>query len=254
MTKDQVGTLAWMRASHGSLSWPARLSLLRQVLVPGMAGFARALAGRGRQVALRLADLPLPDSAAVRHALEELQDCAPASVVHHSMRTYLWGAALGSVEGLRHDAEFLMVASLLHDLGMTDRHRAHAPACRCFAGQSAFAALNTMGRFGWPSERTERLANAVSLHMNGHLPLVPGGDVEAHLLQQGTAVDVVGSRLHDLDQGFRSEVLARHPRSGFNRVFADFLAAEKKRHPNSRAALMHQLGLPLMIKFNPYQD
>lgn len=254
MTKDQVGTLAWMRASHGSLSWPARLALLRQVLVPGMAGFARTLAGRGPRVALRLAELPLPDSAAVRHALEELDACAPPSVVNHSMRTYLWGAALGTVGGLRMDTEFLMVASLLHDLGMTDRHCAHAPDCSCFAGQSAFAALDTMGRFGWPAARTTRLADAVSLHMNGHIPLVPGGDVEAHLLQQGTAVDVVGSRLHDLDQGFRDEVLARHPRLGFSRVFAEFIAAEARKHPRSRAALMHQLGLPLMIKFNPYQD
>lgn len=254
MTKEAVGTLAWMRASHGTLSWSARLSLLRQALVPGMAGFARALTGRGRGLAVALQDLPLPDSAAVKHALAELEGCASPSVLNHSLRTYLWGAALGQVGGLRHDPEFLLVASLLHDLGMTERHGAHAPSCRCFAGQSAFAALDCMRRFGWADDRAERLANAISLHMNGHLALRPGGDVEAHLLQQGTAVDVVGHRLHDLDRGFRDAVLARHPRLGFSRVFAEFLRAESKRHPGSRAALLCQLGLPMMIKFNPYQD
>lgn len=254
MTKEQVGSLAWMRATHGRLSWSARVSLMRQALVPGMVGFARAVAGRGAQVAVRLQELPLPDSAAVKHALAELESAASPSLVNHSLRTYLWGAALGSVGGLRHDPEFLMVSCLLHDLGMTDRHRTHAPACRCFAGQSALAALDCMKRFGWPDERATRLADGISLHLNGHLPLRPGGDIEAHLLQQGTAVDVAGHRLHDLARGFRDEVLAQHPRLGFNRVFTDFLGDEKKRHPQSRAALLCQLGLPLMIKFNPYQD
>lgn len=243
-----------MQATNGRLSWPARLSLLRQVLVPGMAGFMRTLVGVGQHQSVRLEELPLPDTAAVRHAFEEIDSAASASVVNHSLRTYLWGAALGSVEALSFDPEFLLVGSLLHDLSMSERHGEHQPGCQCFAGQSAFAAFDSMRRFGWPQARLDRLADAVSLHMNGHLPLTPLGDVEAHLLQQGTAFDVVGSRWQDVDQAFRDQVLARHPRLGFNQVFADFIAAECRRRPDSRAALMHQIGLPLMIKFNPYQD
>lgn len=254
MDKEQVGSLAWLRATHGRLSWSARLSLLRQVLLPAMTSFAATWVGRGRHMTVRLDELPLPDTAAVRHALQALEESASPSVLNHSMRTYLWGAALASLDRLNYDPEFLLVASLLHDLGMTAAHADHAPDCQCFAGQSAFAALDCMLRFGWPAGQAERLADAVALHMNGHLPLESGAGVEAHLLQQGTAFDVVGSRLHDVDAAFRAGVLERHPRLGFNRVFADFMVEQGRRRPQSRAALMVQVGLPFMIRFNPFPE
>jgi hypothetical protein len=38
----------------------------------------------------------------------------------HCYRTYLFGAALGTRDGLDWDAELLFVAAMLHDLGLTD--------------------------------------------------------------------------------------------------------------------------------------
>lgn len=252
-----VGTFAWMQATHGRLTWPERLRLLSAMLRPNVHAMWRTWTGQGMRRLVDPAVFELPDSAAIRRALAEADDAVSPSVFQHSMRTYFWAAALGEVDALKFDTEFLVVASLMHDLGMGERPQHEG--CDCFAGQSAHAARASMLRFGWSVERADRLADAISLHMNGHVPCTPGedaagADVESHLLQQGASFDVLGARWHDLDAGFRAQVLNRHPRLGFNQAFSDFLALERQRRPRSRGALMHAAGLPLLIKLNPFDE
>jgi hypothetical protein len=247
-----IGTFAWMQATHGKLTWPERIRLLSAMLLPNVNAMWRTWTGQGMHRVVNPETLSLPDSVAVRHALAEADDAVSPSVFQHSVRTYLWAAALGAADALNFDAEFLMVASLMHDLGMSEHM--HHTDCACFAGHSAHAAKASMLRFKWSLGRADRLANIISLHMNGHVPWAPGEDMEAHLLQQGAAFDVLGARWHDLDAGFKIEVLRRHPRLGFNRVFADFMASERRLRPDSRAALMHSAGLSLMMKCNPFEE
>lgn len=252
MPQQKIGSIAWLRETQGRMTLASRLALLRQVLAPAVAGVVKSLFRTGRNQRLDLAAVPLPDSAAVRHALDELESCASPSVIQHSFRTYLWGAGFGEIDTLKYDPEFLLVGCLLHDLGMTARHHGQHTACSCFAGDSALAAAAVMRRAGWTDDRTEPLADMICLHMNGHV--TPAAGHEAHLLQQGTACDVAGSRYFDFQPVFRQAVLHKHPRHGFNKDFAAFMAEEKRRRPASRAALMHQVGLPLMIKLNPYAE
>ena len=249
--RHAIGSFDWMQATHGRLTWAERLQLLQRVMAPSMSGLWRTWAGRGADRAVDMATLVLPDSAAVRHALDEIDGAVSAAVLQHSMRTYLWAAALASVDALVFDAEFLLVTCLLHDLGMGLREP--VPGCDCFAGQSAYAAMDSMQRFGWGHAQCHRLADAISLHMNGPMPLRLGADVEVHLLQQGAAFDVLGARWHDLNADTRARVLRRHPRLGFDREFAAFIAAERRRRPRSRAALMHLAGMTLMMKLSPFE-
>jgi hypothetical protein len=109
-----------------------------------------------------------------------------------------------------------------------------------------------MRHAGWDNNKLESLSEVICLHMNGHVDLSEGS--EAHLLQQAAAYDIVGSRYYDLQKGYREMVLHRHPRNGINKDFAEFIAKEKKLHPHSRAALMHNVGLPFLIKLNPYGE
>ncbi|MGH8652620.1 MAG: hypothetical protein ACREYE_10825, partial [Gammaproteobacteria bacterium] len=132
----------------------------------------------------------------------------------------------------------------------TDRHR--NSACQCFAGDSALAAAALMRKGGWAERQTESLADMICLHMNGHI--TPADGHEAHLLQQGAACDIVGTRYYDFHSSYRQAVLQKHPRDHLNKVFAAFMANEKAVCPASRAALMYQMGLPLMIKINPYAE
>lgn len=250
MTRNEIGSMSWFRECGGNLTVKSKLSLLSKVLVPSMSGFLKTSAHIGRNKSVALEQIPFPDSSAVKVALEEIESCASDSVLQHSFRTYFWGAGLGHADNLKFDSEFLLVSCLLHDLGMTQKHR--NCDCSCFAADSAVAAAKIMKSSNWGPDKLESLSEAICLHMNGHVDLSQGA--EAHLLQQAAAYDIVGSRYYDLHSKYRETILHKHPRENINRDFAKFIANEKKQHPNSRAALMHNVGLPLMIKLNPYSE
>lgn len=250
MPPTPIGSMAWFREHGGNLTLKSKLSLLSQVLAPSMSGFLKTQLRMGKKKPINLDEIPFPDSAAVKVALEEIESCASTGVLQHSFRTYFWGAGLGQADDLSFDPEFLLVSSLLHDLGMTEKH--HNADCSCFASVSAVSAAQVMTQTDWEIDKIEALSDTICLHMNGHVG--PSQGAEPHLLQQAAAYDIVGSRFYDLHAQYRSAVLSRHPRADLNREFAAFIANEKKLHPQSRAALMHTVGLPLMIKLNPYPE
>lgn len=252
LPQQKIGSIAWLRETQGKMTLRSRLALLRQVLAPGVGGVIKSLFRSGRNYPLALADIPMPDSAGVKHALEELESCASPGIIQHSFRTYLWGAGFAQIDRLQYDPESLLVGCLLHDLGMTARHHGQYASCSCFAGDSAIAAAAVMRRAGWTEDRIEPVADMISLHMNGHM--TPADGHEAYLLQQGTACDVVGARYYDFQSTYRQSVLQKHPREKLNREFISFMAKEKSLRPDSRAALLVQVGLPLMIKLNPYAE
>jgi hypothetical protein len=63
---------------------------------------------------------------------------------------------------------------------------------------------------------------------------------------------VTGARLAQLPRSYRQAVLQAHPRLDFDARFTAFLAAERQRQPDTRAALLAQLGVGWMIRFNPF--
>ena len=248
-----IGSLHWLRRSEGRLSLAQRLRLGLRAALPTTQAMLAARIGRDPRGAITLAEQPTPDSRAVNEALQAAQAHASDGVLQHSLRCYAWACGLGRRDRLAFDAEFLLVSCLLHDLGMTQRFNGHVPGCTCFAGQGALAALQMARGWGpqagWDEARCIALADAICLHMNGHVPPTEG--IEAHLLQQSTAFDVIGARWRHLPAAFRAEVLARHPDRGFGAEFSAFLQDEARRRPQSRAGLMRQLGVPLMVRLRP---
>ena len=108
MAYQYIGTSAWVAKTGGKLSLRDRLSLVRHVLAPSMTGMLRTWLHLDHSTPLTLAMIPQPDTAAIRSAYAELQGCASETVIHHSLRTYYWGAALGHLSGIAFDPEFLM--------------------------------------------------------------------------------------------------------------------------------------------------
>lgn len=247
-----VGSRLWSKSTQGHLSWSDRAHIIRHGLKPGMTGMAATWFKRGHAPSLDLDNMPLPDTALVKHALEELASCAEPVVVEHSLRTYYWGAAFGQLQALDHDPELLLVGCLLHDLGMTDKHHGQHQGCRCFAVEGAEAAESWGIAQGMPEEQTNLLYEMISLHMNAHV--APEQGAEAHLLQQGAACDVVGARWYELEEEYREAVLANHPRLGLNDWFIRFALKETRMRPDSRTALVVAMGFPLFIKMNPFAE
>jgi hypothetical protein len=171
-------------------------------------------------------------------------------VLRHSWRCHWWGMAFGQAGGLAVDEELLLVACLMHDLGMANEAAVQASGCACFTGHAVTEAMRLAHAHGWPAARAQTLGDAIALHMNGQVDVAQG--VEAHLLQQATACDVIGARLAQLPRGYRQAVLQAHPRGDFDAQFSRFVKDQARLHPGSRAALMHQAGLGLMVRLNPY--
>jgi hypothetical protein len=242
-----VGTLEWARRTHGRLSARDRAVLLIQ-------GARRMLPRRGRLGAtLDLDGYRPPDSAAAREAEEVCREASSPAIEAHCYRCHLWGVAVGRAERVEFDEEALYVASLTHDLGLTERFRGHDPEAACFSLDSAAAARTVLARHSWTAPRTDAVAEAITLHLNAHVPLSRGP--EAYLLQLAAAIDVTGYRFGDVARETREAVLARHARLGMKEEFIRLMRDEVRLHPRSRPAFFTRYaGFTRMIERAPFSD
>ena len=192
-------------------------------------------------------DLPTGD-VAMRAASLNLS-ASPGFLANHSFRAYAWGAWFGRREAIEFDAETLWVASVLHDIGLTEIARASA----CFEVDGAEAAATFLRRHEAPEETIEIVRRAIVLHMQ---PTVsPDEGPIAFLLDAGVSCDVSGRRYEELEAGFRDAVLERFPRLDFKRKFTALIAAEAERKPDCLAATyMTEYGLPQRIVAAPFVE
>jgi hypothetical protein len=207
---------------------------------------------RGRAV-LDLEGYSPPDSAAARGAEELCREASAPFLEAHCHRTHLWGIAIGRDERVDFDEEAFYVAALTHDLGLTERFRAHDPEAACFSLDSASGARELLAPHGWEGQRSDAVAEAITLHLNAAVPLSQGP--EAYLLQLGAAVDVTGFRLRDLDRATRDAVLAANPRHGMKAEFVALTHREVREHPDSRPAFFtRRFRFDRMVERAPFDD
>jgi hypothetical protein len=193
-----------------------------------------------------LALIRIPDSSVARRASEHAKALGAPSLHNHCVRAYLWGAMLAQSDEIQFDEELFYVASILHDLGLTQSGHCKDSACTCFAVAGAMAAQEFATDMGWATERTQRLAEAISLHLNVRVGLEHGP--EAHLLQAGAALDLIGARAQQLGQANLNAVLLAHPRLDVQDQFVVAMKEQASLHSNSRAAFLVNLGFIGLIR------
>ena len=210
---------------------------------------------RQRQPLFRvdLGSIRVPDSALCTSAGELLASVSEPWLVNHCLRTFLWAAILGKKGQHRFDAELLFLASALHDLGLTSAGARLSPSdADCFAVEGAFAAETFLAKQGADQRRQEAVAEAISLHLNVSVSLSHG--VEAHLLHEGAALDVVGARFDEVAATTRNDVLGVHPRLEMKRALVAAFDQQSTTRPRSRAGLLCKLGFISMIRHAPFED
>jgi hypothetical protein len=248
MESNQIGSMAWARLTGGSLRKNERLHLVAQAMLYRLSALpARALRKFGMTASavtkIDLGRIRVPDTRAAQEALDLCTQASPAFLVNHCVRTYLWGALLAAGAELEYDEELFYVASILHDLGLTDH--AHDGNCSCFAAQGALAATSFARSQGWPQDRQSALADAICLHLNVRVD--PDLGMEAHLVHEGAAMDVVGARIREVHRDTRDAVLAHHPRLGFKTEINDLLRHQANIRPASRMGFLVQMGFSGLI-------
>ncbi len=248
-SRASIGTLAWAHRGGGRLSRRDRLRCIVEALLVRLN--ARLRVSQQVPFSIDPSSISIPDSALCNSASELLESVSEAWLVNHCFRTFLWAAILGKKERHRFDEELLFVASILHDLGLTDAAaQLGAAGVECFAVEGAFAAEHFLTKQGMGKSRREVVAEAISLHMNVRVPLAHG--VEAYLLHEGAALDVVGARLRDIAEPTRQQLLTSYPRLEMNSRLAAVMQHQSSIRPHSRAGLLCRYGFISMIRRAPF--
>lgn len=254
----RMGSAAWGDRHHGLMTSTERLRFALQAAFVQLATRGRSLlpaSGRRDGAIARLdpARLRVPDTAAVQQATELIEDSAPHWVVRHSLRTWSWAVLFAQLDALKPDEEALAVACLLHDVALDARGiDPHAGCGPCFAIAGSRHARRFLSSLGWSEERAARVDDAIALHMNVRVDVRDG--VEAHLLHEGAALDVVGARFREIDARLARPVLERFPRDGFKARMRGAMSVQAAASPTSRVGLLMRLGLDAAIDSAPWPD
>lgn len=238
---------ATLRQTQGRLSLAERAGLLVDAARADMAARKKASARTNLKM---LDSVRVPDTPLAREALRVATSAAPVWIVEHSHRAWTFGALLARANAIAFDADVLFAAALLHDLGLTPSYS--EPAGMCFSLRSADAAHELARAQGANDFTARTIADAITLHMELRVALAQG--VEAHLLNAGLAIDVVGARAGEIDDETRAAVIARHPRHAMKREICDAFAHEARRAPSTRIALYMKLGFADRIRRAPYDE
>lgn len=192
-----------------------------------------------------------PADSMAKIASEAAQRLQPGWLSNHCWRTYAWGSLLAINAGLEYDKSLLFAACQLHDLGLT-QHGAH-PAGECFTVRGARLARSILEVAGADTAAIDRIERAIVLHMNLDVGVDEG--VEAHLLQAGAGLDVVGQRHQEIPPPLKDAVLGRYPRLGFKANMCRCMTNESQASPHSRAGLfVRRLGFLNLIEAAPFDD
>lgn len=196
-----------------------------------------------------MSDFVVPDTVAARGALALTTEYQSRAMAAHALRSWWWAEAFAVVEGLTHvDHELLYVAAVLHDIGTATEYDNHTTSYE-HAGGHVGVAL-TAGA-GWPAPRRRRVLEVVVRH---NWPSVdPDLDVEGHLLEIATGLDISGARPDVLAAAFVREVLAAHPRDTLADEFAACVLDQARRKPTTAARRLVDGGLVQKLEDNPLE-
>jgi hypothetical protein len=163
-----------------------------------------------------IAGIPIPDSALALDATQLIGDISTPLLFGHSRRVFLWGALKGRRQGLTYDPELLYVGAMFHDVGLLEGHRS---AHERFEVDGANEARRFLESRGLSEEQVMTVWLAIALHTT--LGVADYLQPEVALVQFGAGYDVVGRSFDDVPAEQRDEVLAAHPRTGFEDGIVD---------------------------------
>ncbi len=136
---------------------------------------------------MHLNEMATPSTSAALAATQVARRYCSSALYAHCVRCYLWGVAYAERQGMDFDRELYYVAAMLHDIGLTRAFDAYEMPFEEAGGQVAWV---FGAAAGWPDTRSNRVAQVIGKHM---WPSVdPDDDVEGHLLEVATGIDITG--------------------------------------------------------------
>ncbi|MFJ7287923.1 HD domain-containing protein [Curtobacterium sp. NPDC098951] len=178
-----------------------------------------------------------PPSPVAARALDVVRAWSSPALVNHCLRSWAWAVLLAESEGHEPDRELLFVATMLHDLGVTPSFDAHAVPFEEAGG--AVGSVFARGA-GWDALRARRVGEVIERHM--WTSVDPALDVEGHLLEVATSLDVSGAGFSRWKASDLGAVTAAVPRLDFSEAFHGLVHEQAGRKPSSSAARLDGSG------------
>jgi len=168
-----------------------------------------------------------PDTQLARKAVSLVHRVHSETMKNHLHRTWWFSEFLGRKRGLKYDREAVYLASLLHDLGLTEEYAADDR----FEVDGADAASRFLNAEGYPEAKAQLVWDAIALHASAGI--ANRREPEVALVHMGAHVDVMGLRMDEISPGLIDDTLALYPRLGFKAAFQEALAAVARKKPHT---------------------
>ena len=166
-----------------------------------------------------------PDSALARNAVSLVERVHTKSMLNHVHRTWWFADLLGKKRELRYDRELVYLASILHDLGLTEEFSAD----KRFEVDGADAATRLLRQQGYPEAKAQLVWDAIALHAMADI--ADRREPEVALVHMGAHVDVMGLWIDEITPALIHDTLALYPRLGFKMAFTEALAQSARKKP-----------------------
>jgi hypothetical protein len=218
----------------GMLHTPAACSLGRRSFVGYLAGLlacpAASVAGDATGYPTEVAGVRLPVTPLCRKSYELCRSAAPAFLVNHSLRTYVFGTLYVSHEGQRFDAETAFVAAMLHDIGLLkDFSTPQTP----FEIDGANRAERLVRESGGTPVEANKVWKAIALHDMDDA-IAQHESPEARLVSAGAGADVDGPEENIVSAATVRSVVTALPRLQFKERFIALLTDHCVRKPGAQ--------------------
>ncbi len=191
----------------------------------------------------------VPDSAIATQATELVRQLSDEYLLNHCYRTYAFGCILAHQDGLKFDREVFYLASIMHDLGVTDKY-AESPGSFEYVG--AKVAHEFCLDANYDAERAALVHEAIALH--SAVGIAHALDPEIALVHFGAGVDVIGIRFDEIPPDALANVLELYPRLGFKEAFSMALRKQYELKPGSHISAHMGLGFEKKLKGTPFDD
>jgi hypothetical protein len=153
-----------------------------------------------------LAGIVVPDTPIVTRAIDYAREHCEPYLFNHSMRSWLFSVALAQQKGAPHDPEVLAVATLLHDIGLTE-------ACNGplrFEVEGANAARDFARAQGMVENHAQTIWDVVALNSTPSIALYKEGEVS--LCTLGIGLDWGGFGYDQLSASQLATIVDAFPR------------------------------------------
>lgn len=172
-----------------------------------------------------LAGIKVVETPLVRDAIDLARSSSEPFLFNHVMRSWLFAVVIAEGSKSAPDPELVALATLLHDLGLTDRYTAEER----FEVDGANAARTFLKDRGIAAPQIQVVWDAIALHSTRSIALHK--EPEVAITHSGIFVDVMGIGLDLVPKEKLGAILAEFPRLGMKKQFLDCLCGVVRRKP-----------------------